>query len=141
MCSSTFIDDAQDSAPEALLVLKSMTNFDADSSNRITFILAGQPDLLTILAYSHFDALRARIRLTHRLSPMSLEETAGYVDHGLKTVHCTTKLFSEAAKTDIFKRSGGIARTVNTICYQAILRAAIEKNQIIDTANLPPEPS
>ena len=135
------IDDAQDAAPEALLSLKSMTNFDADSSNRITFILAGQPDLLTILAYSHFDALRARIRLTHRLSPMSLEETAGYVDHGLKVVHCTTKLFSEAAKMDIFKRSGGIARTVNTICYQAILRAAIEKNQIIDTADLPPEPS
>jgi type II secretory pathway predicted ATPase ExeA len=35
------IDDAQDTSPEALLMLKAMTNFDGDSSHRITFILAG----------------------------------------------------------------------------------------------------
>jgi type II secretory pathway predicted ATPase ExeA len=135
------VDDAQDCAPEALLALKSMTNFDADSSNRITFILAGQPDLATILAYSHFNALRARIRLTHQLSPMSLKETAGYVDHGLEIVHCTTQLFTEAAKMEIYKRSGGIARSVNTICYQAIVRAAIEQRQTIDSSDLPAQSS
>lgn len=54
-------------------MLKAMTNFEADSSHRITVILAGQRELASILQFSHFDALRARIRLSHTLVPMSLE--------------------------------------------------------------------
>ena len=40
-----------------------------------------------------------------------------------------------------FTRSDGIPRTVTTICYQAILRAVIEDGQIIDTLNVPSEPT
>lgn len=47
--------------------LKAMTNFDGDSSNRLTFILSGQPELASTLQFAHFDALRARIRLSHPL--------------------------------------------------------------------------
>ena len=59
-----------------------MSTFDGDSSNRIVFILAGQPELVATLLFSHFDALRARIRLSHTLTPMSPEETIKYIDHG-----------------------------------------------------------
>lgn len=72
---------------------------------------------------------------------MSLEETAGYIDHGLANVHCEEKRFSDTAKMEVFKRSDGIARSVNTICYRAILRAAIDKKHVIDTLDLPPEPT
>ena len=81
----------------------------------------GQPELRTLLSYSHFDSLRARIRLSHHISPMSLEETASYIDHGLEVVHRTEELFSDAAKMEIFKRTNGIARWVNRICYSAIV--------------------
>ena len=131
------LDDAQDTAPEALLAIKTMTNFESDSRNRITFILVGQPELLSILGYSHFDSLRARIRLTQQLTPMKLEETCAYIDHGLTIVGRQGKLFSDEAKMEIFKRTNGIARDVNTLCYQAILRAAIESKQIVDTQDLP----
>ena len=131
------IDDAQDTSTEALLMLKAMTNFEADSSHRITFILAGQPELATILQYSHFDALRARIRLSHTLVPMSLEETIGYIDHGLKIVNYAGSLFSDNAKIEIFRRTGGIARAINSLCYRAILDGAIEQKRVIDTADVP----
>ncbi len=131
------IDDAQDASPEALLAIKAMTNFDSDSRNRITFILAGQPELTTILGYSHFDSLRARIRLAHQLTGMSLEETCAYIDHGLAIVQREEKLFSDTAKMQIFKRTTGIARHVNTLCYQAIVRGAIDEKHIIDTQDLP----
>lgn len=131
------LDDAQDASPEALLAIKAMTNFDSDSRNRITFILVGQPELTTILGYSHFDALRARIRLAHQLAPMSLQETCAYIDHGLAIVQRQEKLFSDAAKMQIFKRTTGIARHVNTLCYQAIVRGAINEKHVIDTQDLP----
>jgi type II secretory pathway predicted ATPase ExeA len=133
------LDDAQDACAEALQAIKTMTNFDSDSRNRITFILVGQPELATILGLSHFDSLRARIRLTHQLAAMNLEETCAYIDHGLTIVERTEKLFSDSAKMEIFKRTNGIAREVNTLCYQAILRGAIEERMLIDTQDLPAE--
>jgi type II secretory pathway predicted ATPase ExeA len=134
------LDDAQDSSPQALLAIKAMTNFESDSRTRITFILIGQPELTAILGYSHFDSLRARIRLSHQLTAMSLEETCAYVDHGLAIAHRKEKLFSDAAKMEIFKRSNGIARKINTLCYQAIVRGAIDEKHLIDTQDLPQQP-
>lgn len=131
------IDDAQDTSPEALLMLKAMTNFDGDSSNRITFIIAGQPELATTLQFAHFDALRARIRLSHTLVPMMLDETIRYIDHSLAIVKFTGSLFSDNAKIQIFHRTGGIARAINSLCYRAILSGAIEQKQVIDTADIP----
>jgi len=133
------IDDAQDTSPEALLMLKAMTNFDGDSSHRITFILAGQPELAATLKFAHFDALRARIRLSHTLVPMTLEETIKYIDHGLVLADYTGSLFSENAKMEIFHRTAGIARAINSLCYQAIVNGATERKQIIDTADIPQE--
>lgn len=131
------LDDAQDVAEAALLSIKALTNFDSDSQNRITFILTGQPELRTLLGYSHFDSLRARIRLSHHILPMCLEETALYIDHSLEVAQRKEKLFSDAAKMEIFKRSNGIARQINRICYKAIVNGAIDKKDIIDSVDLP----
>ena len=68
---------------------------------------------------------------------MSLQETCAYIDHGLAVVERREKLFSDAAKMEIFKRTNGIARHINTICYQAIVRGTIDKKQVIDTQDLP----
>lgn len=133
------IDDAQDISPEALLSIKAMVNFNQDSRNRITFILAGQPELRNILGFSHFHSLRGRIRLAVHLSGMDIEETCRYIDHSLNIAHCKEKLFSDSAKMEIFKRTGGIARHINLLCYQAIVTAVIEKRQIIDTLDIPAE--
>ena len=134
------LDDAQDSHPEALLALKAMTNFESDSRNRVTFILVGQPELAALLLLSHFESVRERIRLALRISPMSLQETCAYIDHALTIVEREEPLFSEDAKAQVFKRTHGIARKINTVCFQAIVQAAIDKRSIIDSQNLPPEP-
>lgn len=131
------IDDAQDLAEEALIGLKTMVNFKEDSQNRITFILAGQPELRTLLSYSQFHSLRQRIKLGVHLSGMTLEETCGYIDHGLRIAGRPSPLFSDSAKSEIFKRTGGIPRAINVLCYQAIITGAIERRDIIDTLNIP----
>jgi len=48
-------------------------------------------------------------------------------------------LFSDTARMEIFRRTGGIARAINSLCYRAILNAAIEQKQVIDTADIPQE--
>ena len=131
------LDDAQDIAEEALISIKALTNFDSDSQNRITFILTGQPELRTLLSYSHFDSLRARIRLSHHILPMSLEETGTYIDHSLEIASRKEKLFSDTAKMEIFKRSNGIARQINRICYNAIVTGTIQEKNLIDSSDLP----
>jgi type II secretory pathway predicted ATPase ExeA len=68
---------------------------------------------------------------------MNLEETASYIDHGLEVAHRKEKLFSDAAKMEIFKRTHGIARQINRICYNAIVSGAIQKKSIIDSSDLP----
>lgn len=133
------IDDAQDAAPDALLALKAMTNFESDSRSRITFVLAGQPELPEILGYARFDSLRARIRLSYRMNAMTLSEACEYIDHGLTIAKRREKLFSDNAKMEIFKRTGGIARQINTLCYKAVLQGVIEQKSIIDKADLPPD--
>ena len=131
------LDDAQDIPENALLALKSMTNFEFDSANRITIVLVGQPELTKILGYSHFDSLRARIRLSTSMTGMSLSETCDYIDHQLKIVKREQKLFSDNAKAEVFKRTQGIPRAVNNLCFKAVLQGAVKKTDIIDVADIP----
>ena len=92
------------------------------------------------LQLTHFDALRARIRLTRHLSAMRLEETIRYIEHGLAIVKYTGSLFSDNAKIEILRRTGGSGRAINALCYRAILVGKIDKRQVIDTADIPLEP-
>ena len=134
------LDDAQDAHPEALLALKAMTNFEADSQSRLSFILVGQPEIVSMLSLSHFESVRERIRLAARIAPMNLQETCAYIDHALTIVEREEPLFSDDAKAHVYKRTRGVARKINTVCYQAIVNAAIDKRSIIDAQNLPSEP-
>lgn len=132
-----FLDDAQDIGQEALLSLKSLVNFAQDSRSLITVILSGQPELRTLMGYSHFLSLKQRIKLEMHLSGLDLAETCAYIDHCLKIAGRPSPLFSDSAKMEIFKRSGGIARQINSLCYRAIVNGTISKRDILDTNDLP----
>ena len=65
--------------------------------------------------------------------------TGHYFDHGVAIVNYTGFFFSDNAKMEIFRRTGGIAQAVNSLCYRAILGVAIEQKQVIDTGDIPQE--
>ena len=63
---------------------------------------------------------------------------AANIDYGLEIVDYSGSLFPDNnAKMEIFRRTGGIARAVNSLCYRAILGGAIEQKQVIDTVDVP----
>ena len=130
------VDDAQDMQETALKSIKSMVNFDFDSVNKITFILAGQPELKAQLKLVQFLALKQRIRLFFHMNPMSLQESCSYIDHHTTIAGRPTSIFSDGAKAEIHRYSEGIPRMVNTICYRSILNAAINELDVIDSTDL-----
>jgi len=136
MLSSTLIDDAQEVKDAALLALKSLANFSSDTQSRITFILAGQPELRGRLKLAQYYALKQRIRLFYHMKPMALEETCRYIDYHTKTAGNPTPLFSDSAKADIHRHADGIPRIVNTLCYRSIINAAVNKLKVIDSADV-----
>jgi type II secretory pathway predicted ATPase ExeA len=130
------IDDAQDLPDSTLAEIKSLVNFDLDSKNCITVILAGQPEIIRRIKMEHLSALRQRIRLSVTLSPMSCDETVRYIDHHTSVCGNQNPLFTEAAKADIFKKTNGIARKINTICYNTLLQGAARELDVIDSNNI-----
>jgi len=127
------IDDAQDLPDATLTEIKSLVNFDLDSSNSITVVLAGQPEITRRIKMEHLRALRQRIRLSVRMAPMSCEESVGYIDHHTRICGNENTLFTEAAKADIFKKTTGVARKINTICYNTLIQGAARELKIIDS--------
>jgi len=130
------IDDAQDIGEDALLAVRSMVNFDQDSQNRITFVLAGQPELKATIGYSQFTALKQRIKLSIHLDGMSMEETLRFIDHGVSLAGRKAPLFSDGAKAEIHHSSEGIPRMVSNLCYQSIVQGAINQKEVIDTKDI-----
>ena len=85
---------------------------------------------------SHFDALRQRIKLALEMKKMSLEETSQYIDHHTQILNRPNPIFSDDAKPDIIKKSQGVARVINSLCYNALAHGAINHIAIIDSQNL-----
>lgn len=130
------IDDVQDIPDSTLAEIKSFVNFDLDSKNRVTVILAGQPEITRRIKMDHLNAVRQRIRLSVTLSPMNCDETVRYIDHHTSICGNKNQLFTEAAKADIFKKTNGIARKINTICYNTLLQGSARELTIIDSNDI-----
>jgi type II secretory pathway predicted ATPase ExeA len=131
------IDDAKGLKDSVLSCIKNLTNFEYDSKNKVSFVLCGQPELREKLSYTLFLPVRERIRISFHMEGMSSNETCQYIDHQLKACGRSTALFSDDAKEHIFKRSKGISRIVNRLCFQAMLKAAASGKSIIESSFLP----
>ena len=67
---------------------------------------------------------------------MSCDETVRYIDHHTAICGNQIQLFTEAAKADIFKKTSGIARKINTICYNTLLQGANLELKTIDSNDI-----
>jgi type II secretory pathway predicted ATPase ExeA len=133
------MDDAQDLSDVALLELRNLVSFDVDSRNRLCVILSGQSEIAEKLKFSLFAPVMQRIRLQYQAYGMSIEETCQYIDHHLKICGKDSRLFTDDAKAEIFKRTDGIPRLVNKECYKALIAACTKKRDIVELSILPPE--
>ena len=125
------IDEAQNLTTSVLETVRQLSNFETPSEKLVQIILAGQPQLAQRLANPEMTQLQQRIPMLTTLLPFGLNDTRSYIEHRLKVAgYQGPQLFTSGAVRLIWKRSGGIPREINTLCFNALLLAKAAGQQI-----------
>jgi general secretion pathway protein A len=128
------IDEAQSLTTSVLETVRLLSNFETSTDKLLHIILAGQPQLAERLASPEAAQLSQRISVLTTLVSFDLEDTAKYVDHRLKVAGYRRKpLFSPAALNLIWEHSRGTPRTINKLCFNAMLVARSAEQKQIDS--------
>ena len=117
------VDEAQNLSPQTLEQVRLLTNLETATTKLLQIILIGQEELRTLLEQADLRQLAQRITGRYHLSPLSREETAGYVKHRMRVAGATAEAFTPSALKEIHRLSGGIPRVINVVCDRALLGA------------------
>lgn len=127
------VDEAQNLSPSILETLRQLSNFETSGEKLLQIVLAGQPQLAEKLADPALAQLRQRISIFATLAPFDLEETTHYVEHRLRLAGFENPpLFTAEAMRLVWEHSGGIPRTINQLCFNALLLASASQQRHIE---------
>jgi len=122
IASLLIIDEAQSLPHELLEEVRLLANIESDTAKLMGVVLAGQPALAMRLNEPGLYQLKQRIGLRCTLPALTLRETAAYIAHRIWMAGGSPeRAFTRDAVTAIHERSGGIPRTINVICENALL--------------------
>ncbi len=132
------VDEAQNLSFETLEQVRLLTNLETATTKLLQIILIGQEELRTLLEQPDLRQLAQRITGRYHLSPLSRDETAGYVKHRMRVAGATAEAFTPSALREIHRLSGGIPRVINVVCDRALLGAFTREDHRVGTALHPP---
>lgn len=115
------IDEANYLNTAVLNDLKLLFNFEMDSRDRAVILLAGQPQLNSILSLSVHEALRQRLIMNYSMEGLSREEGRAYINGKLRGAGCRQTVFDEAAVEAVLNAANGIPRVINRLCDSCLL--------------------
>jgi TonB family protein len=126
------VDEAQNLDVSVLETVRLLSDFETPRAKLLHIILTGQPELADRLASPALLQLRQRISHLVRLDPLNAAEVNRYIDHRLRLAGYTgAPLFTAEARAAIAQRSGGIPRTINNLCFNALsLGCALQRRSI-----------
>ena len=125
--AALIVDEAQSVPLELLEEVRLLANIESDSEKLLPVILAGQPELADRLNEPALRQLKQRVALRCTLTPLGLRETAAYIVARIEGAGGKPAgLFSKEAVLAVHERSGGIPRTINVICENALLTGFAE---------------
>ncbi|MGE0610364.1 MAG: ExeA family protein [Pirellulales bacterium] len=102
-----------------LEALRLMLNFEVNSQPCLTLLLLGQSPLLSMIG--RCQPLEERLSVKCVLRPLTLDETAAYVNHRLAAAGVPHPVFDAAAMLALHEQSRGIPRRINRLCDLALL--------------------
>ncbi|MEE9211263.1 MAG: AAA family ATPase [Phycisphaeraceae bacterium] len=133
-----FVDEAQTLCDESLEELRLLTNFDTASQKLLQVVLIGQPELRERIRSHKFAALRQRIVLAKRLTPLNRRDTGDYIAHRIRvasidpdSVHAT---FTPEAVQAVYDYTGGVPRLINVACDNCLLLGFVRETKQITPA-------
>jgi type II secretory pathway predicted ATPase ExeA len=131
--SALVLDESQSLPYELLEEVRLLSNIETSTEKLLNVILAGQPELAGRLNESGLRQLKQRIALRCELAPFDFNETAAYIAGRLRIAGGDpARIFSREAVLMIHDVSGGIPRTVNVICDNALLSGfALQEKPVV----------
>ena len=127
-------DEAQALSVEVLEEIRLLTNLETSSDKLLQVILAGQPELDTMLESNTLRALRQRIVLRHRLKPLGSWDTVQYIARRMRVAGADLLPFDGQACLAIYRYSRGIPRLINLLCHNSLLGGYAAEKPLIDAA-------
>jgi general secretion pathway protein A len=128
------VDEAQNLSADVLEQVRLLTNLETPTQKLLQIILIGQPELRVLLDRTDLRQLAQRITGRYHLSPLSPEETNGYVRHRLRVAGVTAEVFTAGALGEVHRLSSGIPRVINVCCDRALLGAYTQETRRVTAA-------
>jgi general secretion pathway protein A len=127
------VDEAQNLQEPVLETIRLLSDFETTHSKLIQIVLAGQPQLAETLRKPGLVQLRQRISVLSSLKSLSAEETSEYVEHRLLASGWGGNLlFTPEAMAEITELSAGVPRSINNLCFNALLAGFHRGLKVID---------
>ena len=127
------VDEAQNLQDSVLETIRLLSDFETTHSKLIQIVLAGQPQLVHTLLRPGLSQLRQRIGMVANLKPLDAAEVAEYVEHRLRTAGASGKtVFTRDALMLIAEQCEGTPRSINNLCFNALLLGHSMSQAIID---------
>lgn len=126
------IDEAQYLDSETLVDLRLLATSGLNQAPPIKILLSGQEPLVQLLKRSCHADLVNRITVRYRLHPLTREQSVSYIDHQIKTVGASDKIFEKESKSIIHDYAGGVPRQINNLANACLMNAASKNLQRID---------
>ena len=127
------VDEAQSLSYELLEEIRLFANCETEEEKLLPVVLAGQPELSGRLNEVGLRQLKQRVTLRCELRPLKLEETAMYIATRVKAAGGdASKIFTRDAVVLVHQSSGGIPRTINVICDNALVTGFGLERPLID---------
>ncbi|OGR02050.1 MAG: hypothetical protein A2520_03140 [Deltaproteobacteria bacterium RIFOXYD12_FULL_53_23] len=129
------IDEAQlIKTMDILEELRLFSDFQVNNQPLLTLGLVGQSELRKII--QRVRPLNARIAVQYHLFQLNEQETKKYIEHRLEIAGCETKIFTEAAMTEIYKYAGGLPREINKLSDMCLFEGFILQQRQIDVVTV-----
>jgi general secretion pathway protein A len=121
--TTVLIDDEAQSLPHDLLEeIRLLANIETSTAKLLQVVLVGQPELAERLNDSSLRQLKQRVAIRAVLEPLDLRATSSFVAGRLRVAGGQpAAIFTPQAVELIYRYSGGVARTINVICDNALL--------------------
>lgn len=126
------VDEAQNLSEPVLETIRLLSDFETTHSKLIQIVLAGQPQLADTLRRPSLVQLRQRIAALSNLKALNAAQTAEYVDHRLHAAGWNGQsIFTSDALQAIAELSGGVPRSINNLCFNALLEGFHREQETI----------
>jgi type II secretory pathway predicted ATPase ExeA len=124
------VDEAQNLSLEVLEEIRLLTNLETSTEKLLQIVLSGQPEIEHLINQPVLRQLRQRITLRCKMSPLTLEDTRGYIAERLRIAGADgDPIFHPDALEVVFRYSGGIPRVINLLCEHALITAYADEQR------------